>query len=238
MEKKIEKDNLINEAKMALDVAMLKHDKMHAVAKDKSKMPYAFIIIATSALISALGMRIFGGFFKPSLLEMLGQIIMLTIMFIIIIYALSIVSKSIFKGQAKHDEFFRVAAYGSVVGFLSIFPPLAIISGIWAFIIIIVILKVVHKLTTGGAILSLIVTAIAMIIISIILIPIFAIFGLSFLFSGHSSKKIDLGDVYKKGFEMNVGTEDGEGSVQMKDGEMTIKGPDGKEMKISIPSIK
>jgi hypothetical protein len=239
----MEKDNIVSELKTALNVALLKHKDMNSVASNEGKMVYAFGILIVAALISGLGLKFFGGFFSPSWWMVLSMAVYQVISAIIGIYILSIVAKAIFKGHAKHNAFFRVMAYGMIVTWLAIFPPLSIIGGIWAIVIVFVALKVVHKLTTGGAIGSMLVTIIAMILVSLVLTPLMAALGLGgfgygtmqFKGSGFDGMMdFDRGD---DGFEMKMDTEEGEGSMRMEDGKMTIEGPDGEVMEITIPDF-
>ena len=232
------KDNLMAELKTAVNVALLKHDAMHSVASDKKKTSYAFGILAVAALASGLGMKLFGNFITPSWWMVLSMAIYQIISAILGIYVVSIVAKSIFKGTAKHDAFFRVMAFGMIVTWLSIFPLLSIIGGIWALVIVCVILKVVHKLTTGGIIGTLLVSIVVMALISLLLSPVLATLGLRGAYTGHFEYKNGVGmmEMPNAGdFKMNVDTDDGQGSVEMKDGKMVIEGPDGKKMEVTIP---
>lgn len=235
----MEKDNIVAEAKTALNVALLKHSVMHSVASDKKKTTYAFGILVVAALASALGIRFFGGFMIISWGMVLSMAIYQIVSAIIGIYVLSVIAKSIFKGQAKHDAFFRVMAFGMIVTWLSIFPPLSIIGGIWALVVVFVALKVVHKLTTGGAIGTLLVTIVSMALISLILAPVMAMIGIKGMYSGGVQfKGGSMMNFYKDdSFEMNIDTEDGEGSVKMEDGKMIIEGSDGEKMEITIPDF-
>jgi len=235
----MEKDNIMAELKSAWEVALLKHKTMQAVAADKAKTPYAFGILVVAAIASGLGMKFFGGFFSPGWGYTLGMMVYQIISAIIGIYVMSIVAKSIFKGHAKHDEFFRVLAFGMIVTWLAIFPPLSIVGGIWALVILFVTLKLIHKLTTGGAIGTILVTIIAMALVMMILTPVFGMLGIGNF--GYGAMKfrggdVDYKDLYNDGFKMDINTEDGEGSVKMEDGKMTIEGPDGEKMEISIPN--
>lgn len=233
------KDNISSELKAAVDVALLKHKAMHDVAGDKKKMNYAFGILVISALAGGLGMKFFGGFFTPTWGMVIGMAIYQLISAVIGIFVLSVVAKSIFKGNAAHDAFFRVLAFGMIVTWLSIVPFLSIIGGIWGLVILFVALKVVHKLTTGGAIGTILVTIIAMALISLILSPAMAALGIrgmyggSFDFNGAGKSFMNFDN--KDDFEMHMDVPTGEGSMKMEDGKMTITGPDGETMEINIP---
>lgn len=235
---KVDKDNIMAELKTAVDVALLKPKAMQAVAADKTKIQYAFGILAVAAVASGLGMKFFGGFLNPGWGYILGMMVYQVIFAIIGIYVMSIVAKSIFKGHAKHDEFFRVLAFGMIVTWLAIFPPLSIVGGIWGLVILFVVLKTIHKLTTGGAIGTILVTIVAMALVIKILSLVFGMLGIGNFGYGGMKFGGNAGSMnpYSDGFKMNIDSEDGEGSVEMKDGKMVIEGPDGEKMEISIPN--
>lgn len=233
----MDKDNIMAELKTALNIALLKHKDMNHVASDKNKMVVAFGILAVSALAAGLGMKFFG-FFSPSWGWVLSSALYQFISAVIGIYVMSIVAKSIFKGHAKHDAFFRVLAFGMIVTWLSVFPPLSIIGGIWSLVILFVVLKTIHKLTTGGAIGTILVTIIAMALVMLILSPVMGMLGMRGMYSGSFdfNRGGNFMNVGGNGdFKMDVDTMDGEGSMEMKDGKMVIKGSDGEKMEISIP---
>jgi hypothetical protein len=235
----MEKETIIAEVKTAVQVALLKAKDMHAVALDKNKNNYAYGIIAVAAILSGLGLKFFGGFFSPSWGYTLGMMVYQIVASVVGIYVMSIVAKSIFKGQAQHDAFFRVMAFGMIVTWLSIIPALSIVGGIWGLVIVFVVLKTIHKLTTGGAIGSILVSVLAMAIVGMILGSAMGALGLGGI--GYGGMKIKGGDFGgslggANGFKMNVDTEDGQGSVNVDNGKMTITGPNGEKMDITIPT--
>lgn len=234
----MEKENIIAELKTALQIALLKDKAMHEVAADKKKNNYAYAILVLAAVISGLGLKFFGGFFSPSWGYTLGMVVYQIIASVVGIYVLSIVAKSIFKGQGQHDGFFRVMAFGMVVTWLSILPAFSIVGGIWGLVIVFVVLKTIHKLTTGGAIGALLVTVLAMFVVSMILAPVMGALGIGgFGYGGMMKfKGGDLGGFDAGNFKMNIDTEDGEGSVNVENGKMTITGPDGEKVDITIPT--
>lgn len=234
------KKSFLDELKTALQIALLKHKDMHSVAVDKSKTKYAFYIIILTAVIGLIGQQFFMGVFKPTFGMGLGMAIYQVIMVIIGIYILSVIAKSIFKGQAKHDEFFRVMAYSMIVGFLTIIPMLGIITAIWGLILIFVILKTIHKLTTGGAIGTIIVAVIVLGILSMIIAPITGKLGFgyhnkgSYNFTGLGGERGTVDIIDKDNFEMKVDTPDGEGSFEMDEGKVKIEGPDGQIIEFNM----
>jgi hypothetical protein len=238
------KTSFLSEIKIAIQIALFKHKDMHHVSSDRSKTPYAFYIIIIAAVLSFVGQQFFIGPFKPSLGMGIGMAIVQIIMTIIGIYVLSVIAKSIFKGHAKHDEFFRVLAYAMIISWLSIIPALGFIAGIWGLILLFIILKVIHKLTTGGAIGTIIVGIIVIGIISMILSPVFGMMGFGYSMKGGykfkgpdgSTGVFDYTD--EDSFKFNVDSEDGGGTIEMSDGKMKIETEDGEVMEITIPGME
>lgn len=230
---------LIEAAKEALNIALLKKDVMHKVASDKNATKPAYFIIIAAGLLGMLGQLIFGvkvpffGTIRPSIGAALGGAVMQIIGAVIGLYVVSFIAKSIFKGSAQHSEFFRVGAFGMIVMWLGILPQISIISAIWGLVLIFVILKTIHKLTTGGTIGTLIVAMIAGFIISLVLSPLYALLGMGGMgsYNGGGSA-LDKGF---RGFEINVPGEDS-ASVKFSEGGMKVTGPDGEVMEINIPT--
>lgn len=214
----------------AIDVALLKHSTMHHVAGDKNKTMFALGVIIVAALLSGIGLRYFGGFLSLSIAGIITSAIFQIVSTIIGLYVLSIVATSLFKGHAKHDAFFRVMGFGLIVTWLSVIPVLGIIGGVWALVILFSALKVIHKLTTGAALGTIVVSIVVMFIVNLILIPAFALVGIS------GQNALDFGSFRGDGFNMNFRSDEGTSSVEMDDGKMTITGPDGEVLEIEIPS--
>ncbi len=227
------------ELKNALHVALLKKNVMHHVAEDKKKTTFGYYIIIAAAILGIVGQQLFMSFFKPSLTFSLLNGVIQVVSIVIGIYVLSFIAKSIFKGHAAHDAFFRVMAYGMIVMWIGILPQLSIISGIWGLVLIFVILRTVHKLTAGGAIGTIVVSVIVMMVVSMLLAPLYGLLGFggmggSFNFKdGGSSGTMNFGS----GFEMNVPGDDG-GTVKFDEGSMKITTPDGEVMEINMPNFE
>jgi len=234
----MEKETIIAEIKTAFQVAILKAKDMHAVAADKNKTNYAYGFLVAAAVISGLGLKFFGGFFSPSWGYTLGMMVYQIVASFVGIYVLSYVAKSVFKGQGHHDAFFRVMAFGMIVTWLSIIPALSIIGGIWGLVIVFVVLKTIHKLTTGGAIGALIVSVLALAVVGMIVGSVMGAIGLgSYGYGGMMNYRGgNVGGFGSDGFKMNIDTEDGQGAVDVQNGKMTITGPDGKKMEITVPT--
>ena len=228
----MDKTSIINELKTALQIALLKHKEMHEVAADKGKTKYAYMILIAVAVLGFIGQQLFTSFFKPSLLGGIGMAIYQLVMMVVGIYVMSIVAKSIFKGSAKHDEFFRTMAYGGIVGAVMIVPMLGFIAGIWSIVLLVVILKTVHKLTTGGAIGTIIISIIILGLLGMILGKMGLGYGYggmrgSYQFEGFGAKGVINmdGDDYRMDFKAENGEEGG--TVKMEDGQVTVTDESG-----------
>jgi len=226
--------HLIPELKAAWNVALLKKDAMSHVAHETHKTRFGYYIIVASVVLSFLGMQLFGGWFKPNLVGGLINAVIQAIMTIAGIYLVSFIAKKFFKGAAAHDQFFRVASYGMIVSWIGLLPKISFISGIWGLIISFVVLKTVHKLTTGGVIGTWIVTA----IVAWLAMSVLVFTGLTGFMGGYSkfggNKAMDFGN---KGFNFNIKGENGEaGSVQFdENGNVKIKTSEG-EMNLNVPN--
>ncbi len=235
--------------KEALDIALLKKNVMHHVATDKSATQHAYLIIAAVAAIGALGKFIFGikvpfmGVMRPSLLSSLGGAIMQIIGAVIGIYVVSFIAKSIFKGSASHESFFRVAGFGMILGALQLISPLSMLISlilfVWAIVLSFVILKTIHKLTTGGVIGTFIVSSMVIIVIFSILSPVYAMLGLGGMMGGSFEMKNDNGfmNFYKDKIEVSIPGKEG-GTVEFDENTMKITTDDGETVEINIPNIE
>ena len=207
----MKKGELIADVKKALDVALFKKKVMHQIAGSTKSNKCALMILAAGAVLGGVGMQIFSPF-SPNLWMSFGMVVYEIVFAIIGIYILSAVSVQVFKGSAKHDALFRVIGFGMIVTWLNIFPPLGIIAGLWGIALIFVILKEVHKLTTGGAIGAMLVSLIAFALIGMILTPVLSRLG---IYDGGFNNKTVRMRGYGDELEMNFRTEDGEGTMEM-----------------------
>ncbi len=247
------KEGIISELKTAVQVVLFNKTAMSHVAADKSKTKFGLYIIIVGALLTLVSQLIFmGGFI--TLIGGLKSALIQVVMTIISIYVLSLIAQKVFKGKGKHDEFFRVVAYASVLGWIGALTPLVfglfgllggativmllgLTMGIWGIILLVKILAFVHKLSGGRIAGTIIVMLILVAIVS-------KIFGYNSMYSTRVSGSYNLGGFGDSGgnleildennFEMNIPGADG-GSFKMEDGNVTITGPDGKVMEINVP---
>jgi hypothetical protein len=227
--------NCKKELKEALDIALFKQPAMHAVALEKGKTTFGYYIIIAGALLGIIGQQIFPAFFRPSITFSIVMGIMQVVMTVVGIYVLSYVAKRFFKGHATHDHFFRVVSYGMIVMWLSILPQISIISSLWSLVLLFVILKAVHKLTTGGAIGTIIVGILVMWIISAVTAPIYAKFGTYGLINDTGIKNYGNSMVNPAG---SGKIEYQNGKVEYGNGTMKYTDENGKTIEVQIPQTK
>jgi hypothetical protein len=225
--KGLKKEDMISEVKTAFNVAIFKKDVMAHVAADVNKTKFGYYIIAVGAILTFLGGQFFSVLFRPSILGGLIGAIVQAVMTVVGIYAVSYVATKFFKGAATHDQFFRVAAYGMILGWASLIPAVGMIVGIWGLAVYFVVLQTVHKLTVGGTIGTILVTLVAYWIVMMI-IAMTGLSGMAGGFGGGSSfgsKSFNFGNS-KKG-----------ASFDFSNGGMKINTPDG-SIDFNIPNIK
>jgi len=207
--KNLKKEHFISEVKTAFDVALFKKDVMSTVSTDPVKTQFGYYIIIIGAILGMVGMQIFGGWLRPSIVSGLISAVISAVVSVAGIYLASFVAKKFFKGAASHDQFFRVAAYGMILTWASIVPAVGMIAGLWSLALYFVILVTIHKLTTGGAIGTILVTA----VIAWVVMSIVAFSGIAGMMGGRYGSA-------SKGFNFNMG------------------GKDGGSFNINIPNIK
>ena len=221
----------IDEAKVAMQIALFKEKDMHHVASTKDKTSYGVYILLASALLNFLGQMFFSRF-HPTLIGGIVMALIQVVMMIAGIYLLSFIAQRLFNGKGKHDGFFRVMAYAGIVGWLTLIPFLGFVSGLWSLALLFVILKTVHKLTTAQSILTIIISVIILLILAAILSPVSRMGGWGY---GWNSGYGHMPMMNNNDFRMDFTDEDGGGSIQMEDGKMRFESDDGQKFEMNIP---
>jgi len=226
--------NYKKELKEAIDIALFKQPAMHAVAAEKGKTTFGYYIIIAGALLGIIGQQIFPSFFRPGLIFSLVMGIMQVVMAVVGIYALSYIAKKFFKGQALHDHFFRVCSYAMIVMWLSIVPQLSIVSGLWGLALLFIILKSVHKLTTGGAVGTLIVGFVVMWAISFLASPLYMKFSTYGVINGVKFNNIG-GSAGLNNVPTSGTVQYGNSKIEYKGDVMKYTDESGKTIEVNIP---
>jgi hypothetical protein len=145
--------------KNALSIVTLKGDVMQKVSAS-DVVGYAFLILVIAGLAGAVGQTLMGlilgtlelvsflAFITGPIFAVIGTFIGVGILHIIAL---------IFGGQAKYMDLFKPMAFAQVVGWVAVIPfigtAISSILGIWLIVVNIVIIKNVHKLSTGKSVL-------------------------------------------------------------------------------------
>ena len=170
--------------KNALSIVTLKGEVIQQVSAGDVIGP-AFLIVVIAGLAGAVGQTLMGlilgafelfsllAFIYLPVLAIVGTLIGAGILHIIAL---------IFGGQAKYMELFKAMAFAQVVYWVGIIPfigsAIAGILGIWLIVVNVVIIKNVHKLSTGKSVL---VVLIPYIIVLLILAVLALVLGLAFV---------------------------------------------------------
>ncbi len=170
--------------KDALSIVTLKGDVMQQVSAG-DVVGHAFLILVIAGLAGAVGQTlmglILGTFEAVSFLAFITGPVFAVIGTLIGVGILHIIAL-IFGGQAKYMELFKAMAFAQVVGWIAVIPFIgAIISPIlliWLIVVNIVIIKNVHKLSTGKSVL---VVLLPMIIVFVLVVILTLILGAAFV---------------------------------------------------------
>lgn len=155
----------------AFEIMKLNVGVMTVVKGDeKATIPAVFFMLAVS-LASALNQVIFPVkvmgivIYTPDagtvLVVWLGGFVGLVLGCVI----MNFVAQKLFRGKAKFIEFLRVSGYAALLGVVSILPVVGIVAGLWGLVVLFKNLKIVHKLTDGGAVGTMVISIIGLIVV-------------------------------------------------------------------------
>lgn len=157
-----------------LEILKLNQSRIDAVAhRDSEGVTMALVYLVIGALAAPLGGALFGytvlgtTFRTPIVSALIGAVIAIVIS-AVTLYITNLVAERMFKGQGKFPQYFRVMGYASlinVVGFLTMVPFLTMIASIWILVINYKTLISVHKLDSTNAVLTIIVTIVAFLLL-------------------------------------------------------------------------
>ncbi len=164
--------------------------------RDTEGVSLALVYLMIGALGAPLGGMLIGYTFfnvtvrTPFVNAIIGGVLAI-VLSAVVLYVTSLVAQKMFQGQAKFDQYFRVMGYASivnVVAFLTFLPILATLAQIWILVVnyfaltlvhnlatlaqiwILVVnyfaLTLVHKLNSTNAVLTIIVTIVAFIVLT------------------------------------------------------------------------
>lgn len=171
----------LDSVKRAIRLVRLDGKAAGEIAKDKDSILYGFVIIAVAGILYASAFHIKTvPFNAKDFLTEFGTYVLFTIVGILIFHGLA----KIFGGKSNFKDYFRAQSHVSLLGWLSIlmiinipfFPNvLDFLIMVWGTVMTIVILKSLHKLSTGKAIVVAI--ALPVLLILLVIIGALAYFG-------------------------------------------------------------
>lgn len=147
----------------AIEIVKLNGSVMTKVAADKDATGMGVLIIAIAGVAAAIGaLNPFGIIMMP-IAYLIGTFIGIGIIHLL---------AKLFGGKAKFSEFYRTSSHAYVVNWIAIIPILGPmvsgIAGLWNLVVTVFVLKNVHKLTTGKAVVVVLIPVVIAIIIGVV----------------------------------------------------------------------
>lgn len=145
------KVGFIDSVKQAIEIVKLNGKAAVNISKDKNVTLMGILIIAIGSVLTTIGSKQFD--FSLILIPLVA-----IIFYFIGIGVMHILAR-LFGGKAKYMEYFRAESHAAILGWLGILAIISYLGGIitfltsiWGLVVSVVILKNVHKLTRGKAI--------------------------------------------------------------------------------------
>ena len=155
-------------ALQGVEVIKLDSKTMEKLAKDEKATSYALLIVALVGLAQAIGTFNIPGVIILPIVTVIGSFVGVGIMHVL---------AKLFGGKAKFMEFYRTFGIGYVGMWISVIPILGpILSGIlglWYFVVNVMILKAVHKLSTVKAVIVMLIPVIIVTVLAFMLAAVF-----------------------------------------------------------------
>lgn len=165
--------------KQFLEILKLNKKAIESVAGNAKGGAAALIFLVAGAIAAPLGSLIFGYkilnvVYWPDIVAVLIQAVFAAVMAVAVIFVTTVVANKLFKGKGSFADYFRVMglAYGLNVVILlgyavpSLAPLLGLVASIWGLVIMFYALQIIFKLDNTNVILTIIVTIVAMVVLS------------------------------------------------------------------------
>lgn len=180
-------------------IEIIKFNKgaMSSIARDEKATVPAAIFLLIGALAGPVanqifGVQILGTVFRPDIQSTISASVVAVLTSLLTIFITMIVATKLFKGKGTFMEYFRVVGLAYALNILtilgSVLPALAmlvgLIVGLWMLAISFVAIKSVFSLDDTNAVLTIIVTLVAYLVLGAILVSVVASIGLSTLPQG------------------------------------------------------
>ncbi len=165
--------------KQFVEILKLNKKAIESVAGNAKGGAAAVVFLVAGAIAAPLGSLIFGYKFmnvvyRPEIVHVLIQAVLAAAMAVAVIFVTTIVANKLFKGKGSFADYFRVMglAYGLNVLVLagyavpSLAPLIGLVVGVWGLVITFYALQLIFKLDNTNVILTIIVTIVAMVVLS------------------------------------------------------------------------
>jgi len=182
--------------KTGLEIIKLDEPSMTKASKDESGLQNGLIIIAIGGFLGALGTYIQFQFFPDTLPESflaLGEVVTLSSLFVGPIWSMvgALVSVGLFhlmarllKGKSLFLPLFQAAAFASLLSWVGVFTfiprfgtLLTIVISMWSIVVLILIIRKIHQLSTLRAISSVLIPVLVFFLILLGFIGVTALLG-------------------------------------------------------------
>ena len=142
----------------AFEIVKLKEPAMHTVAKDPHALQPALIITVLGSAIGGLGTYLFPrgmGFvtYRSDLPGVVIAIVLAALVAIAGLFLTGFLAERVFHSKLDMHGYVKVMGFANILALLTFYPPLAIVSGIWTFVVFCVVLSKLGKLGVGSIIL-------------------------------------------------------------------------------------
>lgn len=180
----------LDNIKRGYETCLLHAEAMLGLADDANATAHGFLTLIIGGLIYALAMLVISIVMMGPLGALMGVVgaIMMPLAVIVgffICYSIYHLLAKLFGGQATGTQFFRVIANASVIMWpvylLMLVPVLGqlvnLAVSIWFIVVLVFIVKTVHKLSTGKSIAVVLIPIAVLVLLVLVLIGVLAYFG-------------------------------------------------------------
>lgn len=157
-----------------IEILKLNKQAMEEVSNDESLNAVALIFLVAASITSPLVMMIYFRYF--TVMGVIGMLLY-PVMMLVSLWVLTYVANNFFKGQLVFARLFRVIGLASLIEVAYLLAILSItlggvvslVAGIWLLVVMFKVLTGLFKLDAVNAVLSLIVTGVALMILMMVL---------------------------------------------------------------------
>ena len=144
--------------KQAWDILLLKEPAMNQVAKDPDALQPAYIIVALTSVVTALGNMLFPTVvgrvvYRYEWLDMVLDAGLSIAFGIGLLYLTGYLAESVFHSKLSMQGYVKVMGHATLVNIVALFPPVSFIAGVWALVVMCFTLNKLGKMQAGSIIL-------------------------------------------------------------------------------------